>query len=494
MKKYLIFLMIFLVSFAVVAAAAAENETNETDVNEAEPVLVSEEGEKFTFKVNAEKDSIALNEQAEFQVIIHNSLGSIENFIIYITDVEWVMGQEVVKVYPDSTSSRVILVTPTKNVEPGLYGIKLLFKREATGEVVHEELLLINAGGAEDVEYVPSIKMEIDMVEKFNPGEPATATVTLENMNPLNMTDLVLRISSDLPAFNREQAFSLGSLEKVSLESSFDIPEDQQPKEYKVNFDVLQNDEVVESAEAITVEVASVMPAFNSKGVESGVFLKTTREITYTSDANVRNTQTMKYPTNWFARIFTKTAPDAEVITDEGASYYAWNIELGPGESKAVIVTTNYRTLLYIIIVIIIALLLYWKYKSPVLINKSVSSIATEEGGISRLKVMVDVTNRSGKEMKDITILDIVPNIADIEKASIEGTLAPSKVLRHRTKGSILKWEMPELAPGEERLISYTIKSKLSIIGSFRLPKTKIKFFSDGKERIVRSNSLRISA
>jgi hypothetical protein len=303
-----------------------------------------------------------------------------------------------------------------------------------------------------------------------------------------------LRISSDLPAFNREQAFSLGSLEKVSLESSFDIAEDQQPKEYKVNFDILQDDEVVESAEAITVEVASVMPAFNAETAESGVFLKTTREITYTSDANVRNTQTMKYPTNWFARIFTKAAPEAEVITEQGASYYAWDIELGPGESKTVMVTTNYRTLLYIIIVIIIALLLYWKYKSPVLINKSVSSIATEEGGISRLKVMVDVTNRSGKEMKDITILDIVPNIADIEKASIEGTLSPSKVLRHRTKGSILKWEMPELAPGEERLISYTIKSKLSIIGSFRLPKTKIRFFSDGKERIVRSNSLRISA
>ena len=60
-------------------------------------------------------------------------------------------------------------------------------------------------------------------------------------------------------------------------------------------------------------------------------------------------------------------------------------------------------------------------------------------------------------------------------------------------KGTVLKWDIPELAPGEERLISYDIRSKLSIIGSFTLPRAKIKFTKDGKDKIIFSNSVGVS-
>jgi hypothetical protein len=106
---------------------------------------------------------------------------------------------------------------------------------------------------------------------------------------------------------------------------------------------------------------------------------------------------------------------------------------------------------------------------------------------------MLDVINGTGKGLKDIKIIDIVPTIADIKKEFPEGTLKPSAILKHSSKGILLKWEIPELAPGEERLISYDIRTKLSILGSFTLPRAKVKYIKDGKESVVISNSTGVS-
>jgi len=83
-----------------------------------------------------------------------------------------------------------------------------------------------------------------------------------------------------------------------------------------------------------------------------------------------------------------------------------------------------------------------------------------------------------------VKIVDVVPSIAEVRKEFAEGTLKPSSILKHSSKGTILKWDIPELAPGEERLISYDIKSKLSIIGSFSLPRAKIKFICNFSDQV----------
>ena len=104
------------------------------------------------------------------------------------------------------------------------------------------------------------------------------------------------------------------------------------------------------------------------------------------------------------------------------------------------------------------------------------------------------VKNISNKKITNVTVVDYIPNIADISKEFVEGTLKPSKVLVHQKKGTILKWELSEIAPGEERLISYDLKSKLSIIGNFKLPRAKVVFKKGKREIISYSNSLGVNA
>ena len=68
-----------------------------------------------------------------------------------------------------------------------------------------------------------------------------------------------------------------------------------------------------------------------------------------------------------------------------------------------------------------------------------------------------------------IEIVDKIPNIADLEKGLSIGTLHPTKILKHERKGTIIKWLIEQLDAGDERVISYKIKSHLSILGEFRL-------------------------
>ncbi|MBN2367544.1 hypothetical protein JXC34_00870, partial [Candidatus Woesearchaeota archaeon] len=172
----------------------------------------------------------------------------------------------------------------------------------------------------------------------------------------------------------------------------------------------------------------------------------------------------------------------------------AIELALEPGESKTVIVTESYRIPFVILIIAIIFAILYYKLKSPVKIRKGISDIKIVEGGVSELKVMLSITNTSKKRIKNVNIMDYVPNIADISKEFVEGTLRPSQVLMHKTKGTVLKWGLEEMAPGEDRLVSYNIKSKLSIIGNFRLPRAKVIFKLKGKEVHAYSNSLGVNA
>jgi len=476
--KRIIPLIVLLLCISIVIAQ--ENET--------------EEAPDYNVLVEIVKDSIYMDESAEFTFTIKNNLDEAEKFTLNTPEVEWSTNLPLeIDAEPLTETSSTVLITPLpKYITAGLYGVKVTVERENTGEVT-EELLSIGVRGAEGG-YTPTIKVTVDMATKVDPREPVTARVDLENLNTLDFPELILKVSGDLPEFEREQKITLEGLEKKVVEMTFNLDPATQPKGYRVFFELIQADQVIEKTDANKIEVIAFTPEFKREIEKSGILFKTINKITFSSDSNVRHTQTVTFPTNWFSRIFTSTTPDAYTLKDNGNTYLAWDLELGPDETQVVYVKTNYRIILYIVIIAIVILILYLKYKSPITIRKSISNVATKEGGISEMKVMLDISNKSQKEFRDINIVDIVPNIAEIEKDFEEGTIKPDKILKHRKKGSIMRWKLAEIAPGEERLISYHIKSKLSIIGSFKLPRAKMKFKYKKRTIITTSNSVGVSA
>ena len=55
----------------------------------------------------------------------------------------------------------------------------------------------------------------------------------------------------------------------------------------------------------------------------------------------------------------------------------------------------------------------------------------------------------------------------------------------------MIKWEVKELEGFEERVLAYKIKSRLCVLGDFRLPVAVVRYKAvSGKERSTHSNSV----
>lgn len=471
MKKYLLLPILFILTAAIVSAA------------------------NYTVEVTSIRDNIKIDETAQFLVIITNELKTIKNIRIYSPEVEWSIPPQTIKAYPETETSIKLIITPTKYIGPGMYGIKINFKEEGTDELV-ERIVFVNVKppGEAVGGYVPSVDMDVRMGEEIDPREPVIITIVLKNQNVLNLTDLKIRIRSDLEAFNIEQEVQLSPLEEKGIELTYELDPLQEPGSYKLSFEVLKGKKVIESAAPKTIEIISFTPDFKEEIEKTSTFFKTVTAITYTSQSNVKDSQLIKIPTGLLKRLFTLTDPESRLVKEAGKRYFVIDLELDPGQAKTIYITTNYRILFYVAIVVIIGLIIYFMFKSPVRIRKGVSDVKMKEGGISEVKVMLEITNASKRPIKNITIVDYVPNISEISKEFVEGTLKPTRVLKHEKKGTILKWELAEMAAGEDRLVSYDIISKLSILGNFRLPRAKVVFKRKGKEIHVYSNSLGVSA
>lgn len=97
--------------------------------------------------------------------------------------------------------------------------------------------------------------------------------------------------------------------------------------------------------------------------------------------------------------------------------------------------------------------------------------------------------NRSGRNLKNIKVMDRLPRLSGIDEEFGAQTPEP-KIVRHAREGFILDWNI-SLEPGDERIFSYTIKSKLPIVGTLEL-KPLVAELSNGKR--AASNSFSIYA
>jgi hypothetical protein len=226
---------------------------------------------------------------------------------------------------------------------------------------------------------------------------------------------------------------------------------------------------------------------------------KTIKTFVLTNDGNLPKTQIFSVEMPTFASWFTSTDPAAEKSdSDRRGKVFSWEVSLEPTESTMIQVVTNYKGFAYtvevIAVIIAVLIILYFIYRSPLKVRKEVDNIQRKEGGISEFKVLLHVKNLKDHVVKDLEVVDYVPNLIDVVKEFSVGTLSPTKILKHQKKGkSMISWKIEQLEPNEERIISYNIKSKLTILGDFALPTAMVKYTHKNKRLKVHSNAARVA-
>ena len=101
--------------------------------------------------------------------------------------------------------------------------------------------------------------------------------------------------------------------------------------------------------------------------------------------------------------------------------------------------------------------------------------------------------NKTRETLKDIKVIETLPEITKYHHVNIPGSIDPSSVrqLDHLVRVS---WKIDELSPYEERLIAYHVKARLGVMGNLRLPAAKIVYMKGNKKYTIYSNTLLLPA
>jgi hypothetical protein len=441
------------------------------------------------------KDRIIIDEFATFQLNIKNNLQQKDEFRIYTLDFPtWdvrtdpLINPITLELEPGKEGSVELVVDPLKIRDIGAYVVSVNVRSKLTNRVfsVPMKVTILSTepliGG-----YVPTVVTGVDIPEKIDPRKEVSIKISLNNQNVIDYPDLVVKLESNL--IKDTIKTQLGPKEEKTLELTANLDPLTPPQGDRLAVAVFRGNRsiinpIVKDTEIIEYTQQELVS-------EEKKFFITKSLYSFVSN-NKEYKGTFKVETTLFDSIFSSTNPKAETVKENGKRYFAWDTQLDNNRMQ-VAVTKNFIPLYVVIAVLIVLAISYYMFRSPLSIIKEVSNLVKSEGGVTEIGVVLHVRNRSQNKLKEIEVTEIIPSLVSIERETTIGSLQPNKVLKHERKGTTLvKWTIDTLDASEERVLSYKIKSRLSILGSFSFPAAKAKFKSKNKTLSSMSNRLSI--
>jgi hypothetical protein len=454
------------------------------------------DGDGFNIFYSSLNDKISLDQESSFKVQIENTRDTIERFRLKSFASDWTIrthptyvqfsGQSL---YPREVKEFTLYLKPDEDIRFGQHELSLQGNLENYSPTKFSVSTYVEPTRSNKKKYATDVDIVTQIPATLDPRESFVMRFTLNNLNKNKYSEIDFYIKS--PLLNEKITTSLDALEKnkiVELKKVFDPKLTPQIEEIIVT---VNTDNELYKTIRRTVSVIDYTETFTEHLEEKGNLLKTTKTIKYTNDGNAAKTQQTRVRTNLIETMFSKTNPEANVIKDtDGKRYFQWDLTLNPEESSYnFVVITSYRSLALILLILFGVILYYYTNKSPIVITKHSIAIEKTEEGIKEVKVTLNIRNTSNLTFDNITVTDKVPSIATIVADTRVGPMKPTKILKSKKhRDLLLIWDLDCLEPGEDKLLSYRIKPKLSIIGDFDLKPAFIKYPSGDKAVRVESN------
>lgn len=324
----------------------------------------------------------------------------------------------------------------------------------------------------------------INLEDAFEVGaseiNPQSNSVTVYMKNKVNFNFESINADFSSPFFELSRQFSLAPYEERQFSVKLD----------KEDFKSLLAGFYTLSAKVTSEEKTATVEGdidFSEKNILTVTekkygFLIFTNIIQKANEGNAIADSQTNVKKNIISRLFTSFDPQPDAVERQGLGiYYTWENKIQPGSTLTIVVRTNWLLPLFVILFVgAIVFLVIQLTKTTLSLNKSVSFLRAK-GGEFALKVKITVTAKKFAER--VTIIDRLPYLAKIYEKF--GPEMPSKV---DEKNRRIEWHYEKLMPGETRVLSYIIYSKVGILGKFALPTTRAVYQREGKVHEAESN------
>jgi hypothetical protein len=436
----------------------------------------------FTVSIVPIKDKIFWNETAKFKVYVANNLANEQAFIVYPEDVTWdldiVPAEDRHKNIPGKQRDYIVIeLKPLQQLWPNLYGVPIKVKNLESGEVIRKDIVIEIKGETSELEgmYLPSVRGWFSVPKSVDPRKSFDVILHLKNQNPLNLSSINVILKSNL--IQKTYETSLEGLEKKDLRLSQRLDKLTKPQDDLMNIiiRVHQYDQDyefrTESRPFKIIEYGKV----DIKEITNNSFLKSTKNILIKNTGNKEKSFKYVFRKNKFNEIFMDYSIKPSQKELNG---FIWEGILDPESQLRIEITINYRPIFYVLLAFLFLLASYYIFRSPFIIKKNIKVLGRKDGGLSELRIQIFVKNRTRRRFYEIELKDKVPNLLEVQHPFEIGTLYPSNVLKSDKKGTLIKWQLDELEPFEERIFTYKVKAKLVILGDLLLPPSIMKYKS----------------
>ena len=464
----------------------------------------------FETKVFDKKTEIFPNETAEFSINITNNFASKQRFRFYFPNhmlftvlTDPIRSSGVVILPNETVTTHVYLTAKNAIPERYVFPVKIGVDEKEAEKRVTTEILIKNPKPVEPPTFDPNVELsegwpKITNKGELDPRDDFQVEVRFKNKNPLNIEGMNVHLKSNITdQVDERKKLDLGPLDTGRVRFKADYEDKTMPQKdlLLVTWDF--NGTFFGPVE-IPVEVMGYKKPFEVEKSSSKTFLKRFNNVTIYNPGTLPKTQEIKVPISWLESKFIKATPgEGKIYEQEGQKYISWDVYLEPFSDTKLTTRANFTGLFVTIIVIVLvigsAVGLYYGFKHSVSARKKMIVEQESNGGITKMKVMLNVTNHSNKTVKEVKVMDVMPNIATVEKGTDHGVVQPDKILKHRKKGTLIKWDIGELEPKDERILTYKVNSNLPIVGDISLPTTSIKYSEDGARRVAKSNKCYLS-
>jgi len=314
-------------------------------------------------------------------------------------------------------------------------------------------------------------------VEEFQP-DSSKVTVYVKNLVNFNFNSVDAKFSSSF--FNFEKTFALSPHEKERFEITVDKErfKDLMAGFYTLNAEMTVNDKKANVEGVIRYTEENIVTSSQN---EYGLIIYTKR-IIKENEGNVVSESSTVLKKNIISRLFTTFSPEPDIVEREGFSvYYTWERTIKPGERLEIVVKTNWLLPLLAVLLVIAIVILAKQFSMTSLSIKKRVNFVRAKGGEFALRVSINVTAR--KYIQKINIIERLPMLVKLHEKF--GGEMPRRV---DEKNRRIEWHFDKLQPGESRVISYIIYSKVGVLGKFALPTARAIYEKDGIVHEAESN------
>jgi len=407
-----------------------------------------------------------LNEPASFDLRITN-LGSSENVNIYTFFGQGFSPRGTIVLDAKSSQDLTFQVYPSEKVKSGYYTFDYFIKNNKGEEIANP--LTLDVIDFEDAFEVGS--------QDFDP-ESKTLNVYVHNKINYDFEDASVVFTS--PFFEVKKEFTLGPNQRNDFTITLDKEDFKRLMAGYYTFEAEIKAKGLDGVIEGTLKF-SERDILTTNKKTYGVIINT-NVIEKTNEGNVVAKTETVVKKNVLSRLFTTFSPEPNTVEREGfAVYYTWYSELAPGEAVKINTKTNWILPFAIVLLIVLVVILVKNTSNRNIILKKKVTFVNAKGGEFALKVMILVEAKNFLEK--ISVIDRLPYLTKVHERF--GGEQPSRV---DEKNKRMEWNFERMQPGERRVFSYIIYSKIGVLGKFALPPVTAVYEREGKVKEAQSN------